>query len=851
MPIYYGRHRDTYVLKDKPLDSGGGEGVIYELEGNLNLVAKLYRDKKFAPLPNGEDSRRYLYEKLLTMLDQPVNPYVGSGANQALTVAWPQDILMDSRGAFVGYTMPRVSSRFHIYAASRERERKQLYPNYTWKTAVIIASNLALAVKIVHGTNAVIGDFNTNNIMLDDRGRVTLIDTDSFNITNQRTGKVYKCTVGVAETLPPELQGKNLAASASVFTQQTDNFALAIHIFSLLMNNCHPFLCNSMNQLQSSASGNPVARNIVQGNCPYVSKGRGIPNVAAPDITMLPPELRQLFERAFAYDAHTAIQAATIARRPSAEEWFHALQRLLQTNFATCGNPSHVYPPHNRMCPWCAIEQRRQSQITIDPAPMPAPPPAAVTPPVTRPPANAGYGSVRNSPSGYGGAGTQFHSSPGYGRSASGMGRPPVGGPAPAARRRPRAMPRRRDKKIHILAIFAILVALAVGAYMALENHLRGQYAQGEALLAAGNYREAIAAFEELGSYSDAEERTIDAMYQEAKALMAAGSYAEAAAAFEKISTYSDAEACVLDAKYQAAGALLAAGDRPAAAMAFGALGTYQDAQARSFAIWDEIAVRETISAGNVHAAGLKSDGTVVTAGRNSDGQCDVESWTDIIAVSTSAFHTVGLKSDGTVVVVGRNSYGEYNAEAWTDIVAVAASNSDIVGLKSDGTVVVAGYNQSKIGSWTNIVAISAGGNNIVGLEADGSVVTMSGSLKEEWTDITAISVNNYMLGLKANGTVMVAKWGSYWSLEPESWTDIVAVSVGGDHSVGLKSDGTVEAVGYGAGKELEEWTNIMAVSAGTHYTLGLKPDGTVVADSKGKNRPDVSGWSGIKVPDR
>lgn len=386
MSAYYGKHRNIYILKDAPMAGGtGGEGSVYEIEGNSNLVAKLYHSKKFTPLPNGGDSRQYLYEKLLTMLDQPVNPYVGSGASQALTVAWPQDILMDSQGIFVGYTMPWVNSRYHIYDASRERERKMLYPHYTWKTAVIIAYNLALAVKVVHSTNAVIGDFNTNNIMLDDLGHVTLIDTDSFNITNKRTGKVYKCTVGVAENLPPELQGKNLDAPTSIFTQQTDNFALAIHIFSLLMNNCHPFSCSTMNQLQSSASGNPAARNIVRGDCPYVSNGRGTRAADAPDIMMLPPELQQLFERAFAYDVYTAVRATTIARRPSAEEWFNALERLVKTKFAVCSNPSHVYLPHNRMCPWCAVEQRKGSQLTVGSNPIPQQPNPVQRPTASKP----------------------------------------------------------------------------------------------------------------------------------------------------------------------------------------------------------------------------------------------------------------------------------------------------------------------------------------------------------------------------------------------------------------------------------------------------------------------------------
>jgi alpha-tubulin suppressor-like RCC1 family protein len=36
------------------------------------------------------------------------------------------------------------------------------------------------------------------------------------------------------------------------------------------------------------------------------------------------------------------------------------------------------------------------------------------------------------------------------------------------------------------------------------------------------------------------------------------------------------------------------------------------------------------IAAGGNHTVGLKSDGTVVAAGYNRDGQCNVSGWTDI-----------------------------------------------------------------------------------------------------------------------------------------------------------------------------------------------------------------------------
>ena len=74
------------------------------------------------------------------------------------------------------------------------------------------------------------------------------------------------------------------------------------------------------------------------------------------------------------------------------------------------------------------------------------------------------------------------------------------------------------------------------------------------------------------------------------------------------------------------------------------------------------------VSAGKRHTVGLKSDGTVVTAGSlNAYGQCNVSGWKDIIAVSAGENHTVGLKADGTVVAVGDNKYGQCNVSDWKD----------------------------------------------------------------------------------------------------------------------------------------------------------------------------------------
>jgi len=156
--------------------------------------------------------------------------------------------------------------------------------------------------------------------------------------------------------------------------------------------------------------------------------------------------------------------------------------------------------------------------------------------------------------------------------------------------------------------------------------------------------------------------------YNQAVALMEAGDYDAAVAAFAELEEYRDAREHVLEIKYAQAEAFLAASDYGRAALIFDALGDYRDAKDRSHALWDGIANHETVSAGIFHTVGLKSDGTVVAVGANDYGQCDVSGWTDIVAVSAASHYTVGLMSDGTVVAVGGNRYVQRDVFDWRGI---------------------------------------------------------------------------------------------------------------------------------------------------------------------------------------
>ena len=269
-----------------------------------------------------------------------------------------------------------------------------------------------------------------------------------------------------------------------------------------------------------------------------------------------------------------------------------------------------------------------------------------------------------------------------------------------------------------------------------------------------------------------------------------------------------------------------------------------------------------SVSAGDSHTVGLKSDGTPVAVGYNVYDQCEFFHWENITSISAGGYHTVGLKSDGTVVAVGSKQNGQCDVSDWKDIVSISAGHMHTVGLKRNGKVIAVGNNthdQCNVYEWKNIVAISAGHFHTVGLKNDGTVIAVGrnnvGQCNvSEWNNIIAISSSGLnTVGLKSDGTVVAVGDNTWDQCEVTDWTDIIAISSSNYHTVGLKSDGTVVAVGlneYGQ-CNVSKWKNIVAISAGDNNTLGLKSNGTVIAVGRndcGKN--NVSDWKDIKLPD-
>ena len=90
---------------------------------------------------------------------------------------------------------------------------------------------------------------------------------------------------------------------------------------------------------------------------------------------------------------------------------------------------------------------------------------------------------------------------------------------------------------------------------------------------------------------------------------------------------------------------------------------------------------------------------------------------------------------------------------------------------------------------------------------------------------------SSHTVGLKPDGTVVAVGHNNHNQCEVGDWQDIVAVSAGGYYTVGLKSDGTVVAVGENDDGQCDvsDWKNIVSIRTGWSDTVGLKSDGTKV----------------------
>lgn len=341
----------VYTWKGEALELGeqlgspGGEGTTFRLIRDSSLCAKIYHAQ------TNPEKRNELRRKLEVMISAPpADPTLKQ--YKVHSFAWPQQLLFSDqmRQSFCGFVMPVLDLKRCVPASAYiDFTGRRASWTGSWEHLLASARNFASVVEALHRKQHVIGDINDKNIFIGNRGFVSLIDCDSFQIRNPSTGEIFRCNVGVDEYQPPEY-------TSTGATIETDLFAMAILIFRLLMQGTHPYAARGSAVEHASSSRDKI----LIGKFPYQTAEKNIePPPHALPFEVLPHFLRQLFLRCFREgnrDPHA---------RPSAAEWKEVLDEE-RKNLRRCKKQNlHVYTKELKQCPWC----RQIGQGKDDPFP--------------------------------------------------------------------------------------------------------------------------------------------------------------------------------------------------------------------------------------------------------------------------------------------------------------------------------------------------------------------------------------------------------------------------------------------------------------------------------------------------
>ena len=335
-PRHFRTISGTQVVLGKEL-ARGGEGVVYEVDGNTRLVAKIYHSDR------------------ATERESKVKALVAAGLHStAPHAAFPIEALFTSSNKFVGFTMRRVGQQRPVHNLYSPTSRRVEFPGVGFPFLLKTAINISRAVGSIHQGGCVIGDVNQSGFLIGNDATATLIDCDSFQI--KLSGNLFLCTVGMPEFTPPELQDKSLNQIER--TNNHDCFGLAILIFHLLFMGRHPFAG------RFTAKGDmPLERAIKEFRFAYSCRSAETKMEPPPSVPLLsdvPKQMADAFERSFG-------QIGVSAGRPNAVEWASSLKSAEKELRLCDRNKGHHYFRTAQTCPWCRMEQGYAGFIAFAP----------------------------------------------------------------------------------------------------------------------------------------------------------------------------------------------------------------------------------------------------------------------------------------------------------------------------------------------------------------------------------------------------------------------------------------------------------------------------------------------------
>ena len=242
------------------------------------------------------------------------------------------------------------------------------------------------------------------------------------------------------------------------------------------------------------------------------------------------------------------------------------------------------------------------------------------------------------------------------------------------------------------------------------------------------------------------------------------------------------------------------------------------------------------VAAGDYHVVGLRKNGQVVAAFitrfpeagayederytpyRSDHGQCWVSGWENVTAIAAGGDHTLGLCSDGTVLAAGDDCNGQCSGtKSWKNVIAIAAGAVVSLGLRTDGRVLCTDRMSAPEGilPWENVRSVTAGRFAVGAVLEDGTAV-VHGLLgkEEECAAHLRSGVRQLAIGMVDAVLSEDGKLDSPYFREDEerayadTWENVTKIVCGDFFVAALHSDGTVSTVGNGRGSAADRRDN-------------------------------------------
>jgi alpha-tubulin suppressor-like RCC1 family protein len=207
----------------------------------------------------------------------------------------------------------------------------------------------------------------------------------------------------------------------------------------------------------------------------------------------------------------------------------------------------------------------------------------------------------------------------------------------------------------------------------------------------------------------------------------------------------------------------------------------------------------------------------------------------NIVAIATGYDVSVALRSNGTVVAWGWGNASDV-PPGLTNVVAIAAGTDHCLALRNNGTVALWGDDgQTNFAAGlSNVLAVAGGTGCTLALLNDGTVMANT-SLPAGVSNVVALATSGAISVVRNDGTVVAQPYsfGIPEDMPPSGLSNVVALAGGANHTLALRSDGTMAAWGAGTPSYWGEphlgqstmptgLRNVMAIAGGGWRSMAL-----------------------------